>query len=252
MLATDEKLSVAVHASALVAGDVRPLAIARAMEQVLPGLRLEWEVSQEGVPLHVENRDAWLLAGTPDGGFPLVCNGDELHPVTLHGLASSPRSSVNGTSGLNIHSKLPLDEVVRAHSASLLEHVAEAAHGRWGHATPWRSLVEILEQMARPVLGPHIPPRGLPILQLSKDLRSPEVPHHLGWINYWSAATARLLGFPDATLDSEWLPRARRTQSGGWLLQLTDAPLNLDDPAHLATLLRAYERFREIGGRAPA
>ncbi|MCP3164930.1 DUF5953 family protein [Myxococcus qinghaiensis] len=252
MLATAEKLSVAVHASELIQRDVRPLAIARAMEQVVPGLRLEWEVSQEGVPLHVANRDAWLLAGTPDGGFPLVCNGDELHPVTLHGLASPPKSSGNGTSGLSVHAKLPLDAVVRAQSASLLEHVAEAAHARWGHATPWNSLVEIVEQMARPVRGPHVPPRGLPILQLSKDLRSPEVPHHLGWINYWSAATAQLLGFPSPTLDSEWLPRARRTHGGGWLLQLTDEPLNLDEPAHLATLLRAYERFPEIGGRTPS
>lgn len=252
MLVTSDKLSVAVHAPALVEGDVRPLAIARAMEQVLPGLRLEWEVSQEGVPLHVANRDAWLLAGLPDGGFPLVCNGDELQPVTLHGMASPPKSSVNGTSGLSVHAKLPLDEVVRTRSAALLEHVAEAAHARWGHATPWRSLVDILEQLARPVRGPHIPPRGLPVLQRSKDLRSPEVPHHLGWINSWSAATARLLGFPDSSRDSEWLPRARRTPGGGWLLQLTDAPLNLDDPAHLATLLRAYERFPEIGGRAPS
>ena len=32
-------------------------------------------------------------------------------------------------------------------------------------------------------------------------------------------------------------------------MQLTDAPLDLDNPAHLDTLLRAYERFPEIGGR---
>jgi hypothetical protein len=46
------------------------------------------------------------------------------------------------------------------------------------------------------------------------------------------------------------LSRARRTATGGWVVQLTDAPLDLDNPAHLNVLLRAYERFPEIGGRS--
>jgi hypothetical protein len=33
-------------------------------------------------------------------------------------------------------------------------------------------------------------------------------------------------------------------------LGLTDAPLDLDNPAHLDALKRAYERFPEIGGRS--
>jgi hypothetical protein len=50
--------------------------------------------------------------------------------------------------------------------------------------------------------------------------------------------------------DAELLTRARRTASGGWVVQLTAAPLDLDAPAHLDALKGAYERFREIGGRA--
>ncbi|EPX56481.1 hypothetical protein D187_007823 [Cystobacter fuscus DSM 2262] len=34
------------------------------------------------------------------------------------------------------------------------------------------------------------------------------------------------------------------------MVQLTDAPLDLDNPAHLDALKRAYEHFPEIGGRA--
>ncbi|HYO73931.1 MAG TPA: DUF5953 family protein [Archangium sp.] len=34
------------------------------------------------------------------------------------------------------------------------------------------------------------------------------------------------------------------------MVRLTDAPLDLNTPAHLDALKRAYERFPEIGGRA--
>ncbi|MDC0714346.1 DUF5953 family protein [Stigmatella sp. ncwal1] len=37
-----------------------------------------------------------------------------------------------------------------------------------------------------------------------------------------------VVGFPDSARDAEVLTRARRTASGGWVVQLTDAPLNLD------------------------
>jgi len=75
-------------------------------------------------------------------------------------------------------------------------------------------------------------------------------PHCLGWVNYWSAAAARAIGFPDPARDAELLSQARRTATGGWVVRLTDAPLDLDNPAHLDALKRAYERFPEIGGRA--
>ena len=97
---------------------------------------------------------------------------------------------------------------------------------------------------------PEPPPRGLPALELSWKLPSPEIPHRLGWLNYWSAASARAIGFPDADRDADLLTRARRTEMGGWVVRLTDEPLNLDIPAHLDALLRAYERFPAIGGRS--
>jgi len=81
-------------------------------------------------------------------------------------------------------------------------------------------------------------------------MRSPEIPHRLGWLNYGSAPAARAIGFPDAARDAELLTRARRTASGGWVVQLTHAPLYLDNPTHLGALLRTYERFPEIGGRS--
>ncbi len=82
-------------------------------------------------------------------------------------------------------------------------------------------------------------------------MRSPEIPHRLGWLNYWSDAAARAIGFPDPAPDAELLSQARRTATGGWVVRLTDVPLDLDNPAHLDALKRAYERFPGIGGRSP-
>jgi hypothetical protein len=90
------------------------------------------------------------------------------------------------------------------------------------------------------------------MLKLPWNIRSPTVPRYLGWINYWSAATAEALGFPGPSRDAELLGRARRTASGGWVVSLTEAPLDLDKPTHVEALKRAYERFPEIGGRAEA
>ncbi len=109
--------------------------------------------------------------------------------------------------------------------------------------------LDIAYQTAPTLQGPPSPRRGLPALKLFQHIRSPEIPYYLGWLNYWSAAAAKAIGFPDPARDAELLTWARRTASGGWVVQLTDSPLDLDNPAHLDALKRAYERFPEIGGR---
>ncbi|RKH03081.1 hypothetical protein D7V97_27065 [Corallococcus sp. CA053C] len=243
-------LGIIVYAPALVDNDSRTLAIVQGMERALPGLRLEWKVSKEGQPIALPRRDAWLTEGTKKGKFPLVCNGDESHPVTIHGLQTPARQAPGGQPLLDVHGELPQDEAVMGVAVNVLEGVAEGAHAFWGHATPFSAGVEIARQTIDPVHKPGVPPRGLPALKLPENLRSPEIPQYLGWLNYWSAAAARAIGFPDPARDADLLSRSRRTATGGWVVQLTDAPLDLDDPAHLDALLRAYERFPEIGGRS--
>jgi hypothetical protein len=44
--------------------------------------------------------------------------------------------------------------------------------------------------------------------------------------------------------------RGGRCRTGHQVVQLTEAPLDLDNPRHLNALKRAYERFPELGGRA--
>ena len=121
-----------------------------------------------------------------------------------------------------------------------------------GVVSPFSTSVEIAEQVIHPPIPLHPqdpPPRGLPGLKLPEELSAPEIPHHLGWLNYWSVAAATAIGFPDPARDADLLARSRRTAAGAWLVRLTDAPLDLDNSAHLDALRRAYDRFPAIGGR---
>ncbi|NNB87437.1 DUF5953 family protein [Corallococcus exiguus] len=242
-------LDIIVYAPALMGKDRRTIDSVQGMEKALPGLRLEWRLSEGGRPLALPQRDAWLIESIEDGGFPIVCNGDENYPVTVMGRERSGFFSPAGQAQFEVHAELPLDAAVSAAAADVLEAVAEGARAFWGRATPDGAAVDIAYQTAPTRGGPPSPRRGLPALKLFEHIRSPEIPYYLGWLNYWSDASARAIGFPDPARDTEWLSRARRTATGGWIVQLTEAPLDLDDPAHLAALERAYERFPEIGGR---
>ncbi len=248
-MTTRIELGIVVYAPALVGNDRRALDSVHGMEKALPGLRLEWRLSKGGRPIALPQRDAWLVESIEDGGFPLVCNGDESYPVTVWGRGRSGLFSPGGQAQFEVHAELPLDEPVIAAAAAVLEGVAEGACALWGRATPDDAAVDIAYQTAPTLQGPPSPRRGLPALKLFKDIRAPEIPHYLGWLNYWSDAGARAIGFPDPSRDADLLSRARRTERGGWIVRLTDTPLDLDDPSHLEALLRAYERFPEIGGR---
>jgi len=248
-MTTQSTLDVIVRAPALLATDGRTLAIVHGMERALPGLRLEWRVTEERRLAALPQRDAWLAEATASGKFPLLCNGDESYPVMISGVKRSASASPGGQPQFQVHAELPLDAALVAAAADVLEGVAEGARAFWGHATPSSAGVEIARQTRDPVHKPGIPPRGLPALKLPEKIRSPEIPHCLGWLNYWSAAAAQAIGFPDPSHDADLLSRARRTATGGWVVRLIDSPLDLDNPSHLEALIRAYERFPEIGGR---
>ncbi|MBZ4418661.1 DUF5953 family protein [Myxococcus sp. RHSTA-1-4] len=250
MTAAQDSFLLIVYAPALVGDDGRTLAVARGMERAFPGLRLEWTISDEGRLIPLPQRDAWISEATARGELPMLCNGGEGHRVTLTGWERPAGISPGGQSQFEVHAKLPMDAAGITAASNVLEEVADGARAFWGHATPKRAAGDIAEQTSRPLHGPHRPPRGLPVLKKSEDIHSPEIPHRLGWLNYWSAATAQAIGFPDPARDADLLSRSRRTATGGWVVRLTDAPLDLDNPAHLDTLLRAYARFPVIGGRA--
>jgi hypothetical protein len=250
MVTDPTDLRVMAYAPALVRGDVRPLTIIHGMERALPGLRLGWTTSGKEDLIALPHRDEWVAANRTDGGFPFLCNDDDDYLVTLAGSENPNGLAPGSPPHFEVRATLLLDAAGIAVAADVLEAVAEGARAFWGHATPFNAGVAIAEQTSPTLEGPPRPPRGLPALKLPEKIRSPEIPHRLGWLNYWSAAAARAIGFPDPARDAELLKRARRTPSGGWVVQLTDAPLDLDNPAHLDALKRAYERFPEIGGRS--
>jgi hypothetical protein len=69
-MSEQNELILIVYAPALVGGDGRPLAVVHGMERALPGLRLEWEVSEDGRPIALPRRDAWLVEQTTEEGLP--------------------------------------------------------------------------------------------------------------------------------------------------------------------------------------
>jgi hypothetical protein len=246
---TPNSLVLIVYAPSLMDDDGRPLAVVHGIERAFPGVRLEWELTKAGRPSVLTHRDRWLAEAVLRGEFPLLCNGDEGYPVTVYGLRTSGRQAPGGQPLLDVHAELPLDATGIAAAADVLEGVADGARAFWGHATPHSAAVEIAGQTRDPVHKPGVPSRGLPALKFPDKFRSAAIPHCLGWLNYWSAAAAQAIGFPDSSRDADLLSRARRTAMGGWVVKLTETPLDLDTPAHLEVLSRAYERFPEIGGR---
>jgi hypothetical protein len=248
-MTTRATLGVIVYAPALVGKDGRTVDVIHGMEKALPGLRLKWRLSAGGRPIPLPQRDAWLLESIEDGEFPIVCNGDVSYPVTVSGSENSGLVSPGGQPMFEVHAKMPLDEAVIAAAAAVLEGVADGARAFWGHASPYGYGLEVSQQFRRSTHAPEFSPRGLPMLNLPEKLPSPEIPWFLAWLNFWSAAAAKAIGFPDPARDADLLTRARRTSSGGWVVQLTDAPLDYDNPVHLDALKRAYERFPQVGGR---
>jgi hypothetical protein len=147
--------------------------------------------------------------------------------------------------------QLPETAAVLSAAADTVLVLGEAIEAYWGKLTPEEAGYALLGQIVFPhARNPRPVPFGLPPLQPMRALRGPEVPLMLGWVNYWSAATCALLGFPDASRDARWLRGAKQGKSGAWVVRLTDEPLDPErNPEHVKALHEAYARFPEVGGR---
>jgi hypothetical protein len=250
MTVDQKSLTVVVYGPARVSDEKRPLTITQRMECALPGLRLEWTTSEKGDLIALPDRDKGITTDKTNGGFFFLCNDDETHLVTLSGWENPDGLAAEGPPHFQVSASLPLDSAGIAAAVDVLEAIGESARAFWGYVSPEGYGVELAQQTRHSPSDPDVSSRGLPMIGLPRDIPAPEIPHFLGWLNYWSAAASQAIGFPDPIRDAELLSRSRRTATGGWVVQLTDAPLDLDNSTHLDALKRAYERFPEIGGRA--
>ncbi|EPX64276.1 hypothetical protein D187_005410 [Cystobacter fuscus DSM 2262] len=239
MTASRKSIIFGVYAPALESNDERIHSVASEPGHTPAGLRLAWSISDGGRFIPSPQRDAWLGEEAVHEELPRPRDAGAGHLVTLIGWERPAALSPSGREQFEVHAKWPLGAVDSEAAAELLERVAEGVRAYWGHATP-NDMVAGME--------PRVPPSGRPMLERSEDTRSPGMPWHLGWLNYWSAAAARSLGFPDPTRDADLLSRAKRTATGGWMVRLTETPLDLGNPSHIDALLRGYKRFPQMGG----
>jgi hypothetical protein len=243
------ELAVIAYAPGSQGNDGRALTIIHGLERALPGLHLKWTSSETEELIPLSNRDEWVVANGVSGSLPFLCNDDDNNLVTISGWENPTGLALEGPPHFEVHADFRMETLSPTDAANALEAIAVGARALWDHSTPFKAAGEIAQQTAPTMAGPPSPLKGLPSLNCSLDITSPEIPHRLGWLNYWSAESARALEFPAPTRDADLLSRAQRTETNGWVVRLTDAPLDLDKPAHLDALLRAYDRFPKIGGR---
>jgi hypothetical protein len=128
--------------------------------------------------------------------------------------------------------------------------VAELVQPYWGVVETAPARRALNGQFLRPdAPGVRPLPSGIPRLRAISELASTAHPFLLAWINYWSPATCDLLRFPDPARDADLLSRSRQLATGGWLVKLTDAPLDPARSEHLRALVDGYARFPAIGQR---
>jgi hypothetical protein len=244
-----EDLLIIVYAPPLTAGDGRALAAVHGLERAFPGVQLAWWLARGGRPIALTQRDKWVSEAAAHGSFPLLCNGDESYLVTMRAHAFSGDIEAGRHPVTQIHANIPLDTAGIAAAEGVLAAMGDGSQAWWGLGSLLKSGAEIAQQTIQPGF-PHVPPRGLPLLQQPSEIPSPLIPQRLGWLNYWSEAAAAATGLSDPARDADMFARVRRTPAGAWVLRLTEEPLDLNIPAHLDALRRAYDRFPAIGGRS--
>jgi len=130
------------------------------------------------------------------------------------------------------------------HGEELIQVLGIRAQAWWGYlATPGLGVLA-LQQTRRP-WGEPIPPKGLPVLCGEEEMDVIVRPHQFGWLNYWSEEAAGLQGIAASGVRNG--VEVRKLDSGGWLIKLTDEPLDPDRADHFARLAGAYESFPGVG-----
>jgi Family of unknown function (DUF5953) len=234
------------YAPPLTESDDRPIGLLQAIESVLPQDRMDYTISPEGTPIQVQDREAFLRASALRREISLLCNGIEKRLVSVSGHSIAAVLAPARAPLLDVAIALPETPDYVHQSDELLFRACERLQAFWAVGSPNETAAIIGAQTVFPWIASQ-PPLGLPALLPPQQLTTALLPHRFGWLNYWSAETARALGFPDGGTNAHWFAGARRSTNGAWLLKLTELPLDLGAPQHLQRLKEAYDRFPKVG-----
>jgi len=229
-------VTIRMFAPALVAGDERLAHLVTRIEEIVPEHPLAYALDETGFHpvtdraghLHTEfEREVSALLASRDPRDQILVNlmlhdlPHEIAPGRVHLLKISLR--------VRTSSLLP-------RVPALLGAVGDAARANTGEAIP-SSAGDLCDPASEVSLR-------LPALADWRDLASPAVPTMLAWVSYWSDEACRLIGF-DGT-PAPWFYQATRYPRG-WLVQLTEAPLDVSRPDHVEILRAAYAALPEVG-----
>jgi hypothetical protein len=237
----------------------------RALERRFAGCELAWQAKRVPAPgggegarrVRLGDRDQWVRSQLARGTHAHLFSGPEQVAVNV---LIDPRATAaqDGSQSCRIGVWLRSDVVPTAQLPELLASVAEAAGAVHACYLPLAAATLLLQLLygARPspgspasaALASQPALAGLPALSPRADqLATAATPAQLGWINHWSAATARDLALGPSTAQAFW--RCEHLPSGAWLATLTAEPLDLQRPDHAAALVEAYRRLPRLGAR---
>lgn len=224
-------------------------ALIASLEELWPSCSLSFlaESTAAGVQLvRVPDRGQWIAERLRGGNYAQVFSGID-QPAINVSFDPAPHQAQDGTIASRVTVWLPQDAL---HSASLrhivgtLGDAARAWHGAFMPVASASLIVQIASTW--PAHGPaQVLLSAMPQLSelsrlgLYQARATARIPSTLGWLNYWSEATAALLHFEP----KHALGGAEQTPASAWSWQLTADLFDLRRADHATALLEAYRRL---------
>ncbi|MEM7038361.1 MAG: DUF5953 family protein [Bacteroidota bacterium] len=180
-------------------------------------------------------------SGLQSGSFPAFSNGLNSNPVTFAGVKlQGPIAPAGETIWYFYCTFRSESEGMKG----LMADFGAATEAIWG--TLSSKAVETQTRLQQQNWVDAAQLNGLPRLADPPAFRSVHTPANFGWINYWSAATiADLQGGDFGRFEAY-----QKLDSGAAIAMVTQSNLDFKDANHLHRMVRLYESFPSVGGRA--
>lgn len=217
-------------------------AVLDGVEQTLPTPSVQYRVERTGeldFNLHtVELPAAWMSArALITGRSSFLCNGRNDDCVAVSAKLMPAGLIVGGEQVFETVIDVPDAPRFITRVPDLIRTLARTSVAHYATATPQKAALAIIDGV-----GNHHPwPAGVRFRQ--GPARSPTMP---AWANFWSLEACHNLGFKPDSNHRALFAQIDEIPERGWYLQLTDNPLDLEVPAHLAQLEALYKALPEL------